>query len=244
MNIRKLRLGIIFYRNTIWISELYSILFVSALLISLVSIGTIITVNELQRYSLSNKVFALREDYSQLSDHRDILRGKYRIACALNGFTGGEFKPHTFEKIVNLVYENSTTYGYDPLLVLAVIHVESVFDPKAIGRYRSGMESGAFGLMQLKFATALEVASSIGVFLDDTTDLFKPEINIILGIAYLTQQISTFHDFKLGLLAYNQGPGTIQKHLKEKTPLSVRYYRKVLDRYYRLCTIVESCGIG
>jgi soluble lytic murein transglycosylase-like protein len=134
--------------------------------------------------------------------------------------------------LVELVYQNSMLYGYDPLLVLAVINVESIFDPGARGRYLNGAQSGALGLMQLKFETAQEMARSLNIPLTNKKDLLRPDVNIALGIAYLTRCISMFKSFKLGLMAYNQGPAAIYQNLSEKKPLSIAYYNKVLKSYY------------
>ena len=56
----------------------------------------------------------------------------------------------------------------------------------------------------------------------------------MLGVGYLTRLIAQFHSFKLGLLAYNQGPGVVMDHLSTKTPLSINYYNRVLNCYYQL----------
>ena len=88
--------------------------------------------------------------------------------------------------------------------------------------------------MQLKPATAQEVAKQLGMDSLSKEDLFKPEINVVLGAAYLTRMISSFKSFKLGLLAYNQGPTHIRKQLSRNKPLSVHYYRKVLKTYFML----------
>jgi len=82
--------------------------------------------------------------------------------------------------------------------------VESKFSAQASGQYKSGSASGAFGLMQLKIETAREIAASLGMRVKNTADLFRPDVNVVLGVAYLTQLISQFRSFKLGLLAYNQ----------------------------------------
>jgi soluble lytic murein transglycosylase-like protein len=136
--------------------------------------------------------------------------------------------------LIEQVHQNSRAYGYDPRLVLAVIHVESVFDADALGRYKDGNYSGAMGLMQLKFETAQEVARDLEISLESIDDLFIPEINIALGVAYLTRLIAKFNSLKLGILAYNQGPGIILESISGKRPLSVRYYNKVLKSYYMM----------
>ena len=72
--------------------------------------------------------------------------------------------------------------------------------------------------MQLKPATAREVASQLKMDSLTEKDLFKPEINVVLGVAYLTSMISRFKSFKLGLLAYNQGPAEVSRQLSTKQP--------------------------
>jgi soluble lytic murein transglycosylase len=94
--------------------------------------------------------------------------------------------------------------------------------------------------MQLKFSTAQGVAAELGIPLKSPEDLFVPEVNIALGVAYLTQLIAMFKDLKLGILAYNQGPGTIMESLAGKRPLSISYYDKVLKTYYRLKRTYEA----
>ena len=141
--------------------------------------------------------------------------------------------------MTDLVYSSSRQFGYDPILLLAVIHVESVFDPNALGRYRSGNLSGAMGLMQVKFETAKEMAKLLNIELKSENDLLKPEINIAVGVAYLTHLINRFQSFKLGLLAYNQGPYTIKMTLSKNEPLSINYYRKVLNSYYKLKSLAD-----
>ncbi len=221
-------------RNQIWISELAGISIVAILLIALLVFGIIGVAHELRIQSQAQRISSLKTDKIILTDKLEHLRQKAAIAAALNRFTADRLPVETVSLLTGLVYENSRTYGYDPMLVLAVIHVESVFDPWALGRYRSGKYSGALGLMQLKYATAQEVANDLGIRLEGERDLLEPQINIALGVAYLTRLIARFRDVKLGILAYNQGPGTINKNLREKQPLSIRYYEKVLHSFYKL----------
>ncbi|MFH1036203.1 MAG: lytic transglycosylase domain-containing protein [Pseudomonadota bacterium] len=87
--------------------------------------------------------------------------------------------------------------GMDPALVMAVVHVESGFDPGA----ESG--KGAKGLMQIAPATAEELG------LKNPSD---PEANLKAGIRYLSSLQKTFqNDLVLTLAAYNAGPGKVQR---------------------------------
>jgi len=221
-------------KNHIWISELLVIILVSAIVLSLLFLGIIVVKNDLTIRRNNRTITYAKSNWNSLAATIDELTEKHLVASTLDSFALGKLSDTTLWTLVDLVYQNSKTFGYDPFLVLAVIHVESMFDPVAKGQYRDGRYSGAFGLMQLKPETAQGVAKALGIPYSGMKDLFKPEINIPLGVAYLTQQISQFKSLKLGILAYNQGPGTILHSLKNKQPLSIRYYNKVLKSYFKL----------
>jgi soluble lytic murein transglycosylase-like protein len=153
---------------------------------------------------------------------------------ALRSFSGNKLTEQASSQLAKLVYENSVTYGYDPYLLLAVIQVESMFHASARGVYKSGEESGAYGFMQIKLETAQEIARSLGMNVVNIRDLFKPEINVAVGVAYLSRLIAGFHSFKLGILAYNQGPGVVRDYLAGESSMSIDYYNKVLKSYYEL----------
>jgi soluble lytic murein transglycosylase len=127
--------------------------------------------------------------------------------------------------------------GLDPLMVAAVIHVESHFNPFAT----SGV--GAKGLMQLMPPTAQWIMDKDAN--DDSTGpmraehLFNPVFNIKLGTAYLAQLLNRFDgDINLALIAYNAGPGTahsLTPNGKAYKRLSV-YPQSVLAAYRTLLT--------
>jgi soluble lytic murein transglycosylase len=122
--------------------------------------------------------------------------------------------------------------GLDPLLVAAVIHVESRFNPFAV----SGV--GACGLMQLMPPTAQWLLEKNGVEAKiRTAHLFNPVLNIKLGTAYLAQLMNRFDgDLSLALIAYNAGPGTahsLTPHSKAFKRLS-SYPQSVLAAYRTL----------
>lgn len=189
----------------------------------------------------SNKLLAeLRSENILLLNEFDHLQKTTQIAQTLCSFLGNRIPQSSIYRLSELVYNSSKQYGYDPVLLLAVIHIESYFKTDAKGKYQSGELSGALGLMQLKFETAQEVAEQMELGTITKEDLLKPEINIMLGVGYLTQLVKRFRNFKLGLLAYNQGPGTIKSNISNKQELSVKYYRKVLKSYYMLKGIAKK----
>ena len=225
---------IVIRKNHVWLSELTGIVASIVIVAGLITMGWIAILNDhkIQQY---NTVMTLIKNEKEIISHAlGELKKKYTIVTALDTFSHGKLRDDIKWTLAELVYRNSKTYGYDPLLVLAVIHVESLFDPRAKGQFRDGNYSGALGLMQLKTETARQVANALGIPFKSKDDLFIPEVNIPLGIAYLTQQISHFKSLKLGILAYNQGPGVIVSSLKDRRPLSIRYYNKVLKSYFSL----------
>jgi soluble lytic murein transglycosylase-like protein len=234
------RIGIVFHGQKIWISELLSVFFSIVMLIVLFSLSFSILKNESAIHHNNQKCAVLRAEKAKMNLLLVQLAAQERIAQALKSVVGNTIAPVAYYQLVDLVYSNSKTYGYDPLLVLAVMQVESVFKPQALGRYKDKRLSGALGLMQVKPETAREIAHDLGIPIASNTDLFKPEINLAIGVAYLTKLIGAFKSFKLGLLAYNQGPGAIKERLQENQPQSIAYYDRVLKKYYALKKSTEQ----
>ncbi len=95
-----------------------------------------------------------------------------------------------------LVRAISEEEGVDPLLVMALVQVESRFDPWAVS------ERGAAGLMQITPQTSQELG------LDNP---LHPESNLRAGIRYLAGLHQTFTSETLALAAYNAGPRRVQE---------------------------------
>ncbi len=100
-----------------------------------------------------------------------------------------------------LVKEAAIEAGLDPLLVEAVMRAESSGNPRAVSRAQ------AYGLMQLRLPTAEEMA---GRRLDPE-DLFDPSLNLELGCRYLRRLLDRYKDLRLALMAYNAGPGNLDR---------------------------------
>lgn len=104
------------------------------------------------------------------------------------------------------------------------IHSSWVF---AITRQESGFMAdaksgvGAMGLMQLMPATAQETAKRFGIPLSSPQLAYRPEINIQLGAAYLSQIYGQFNGNRvLASAAYNAGPGRVRQWLRGADHLS------------------------
>ncbi|MFW5960569.1 MAG: lytic transglycosylase domain-containing protein [Chitinivibrionales bacterium] len=221
-------------KKHIWMSEILCIIFTVITFAVAMFLVSLIVKNEAKVREYNIRVTQVKSDSIAIASALEELESRMKIIETIKEFTKGSLPDSTLRLLSDIVYTNSERYGYDPLLLLAVINVESVFEPRALGRYRDGRLSGALGLMQLKFGTAREMAEKIGIELESKSDLFIPEVNIPLGVAYLTKQISRFENIKLGILSYNQGPYTITRTLEKNQRLSIRYYNKVLDSYYKL----------
>jgi len=93
----------------------------------------------------------------------------------------------------------------DALLVLALIEVESAYDPTAL----SGR--GARGLMQLREPTMRRELERHGLTVDDPHD---PVANVQAGVRYLRRLLDAFGREEIALMAYNAGPNRILGYLR------------------------------
>ncbi len=103
-------------------------------------------------------------------------------------------------------------FKVDPALVNAIIRQESRFDPDATSA------SGARGLMQLMPATARSVSDF------DKPQMYDPAVNLELGQRYLQELLKSPHvdnNLLSLLIAYNAGPGNLNKWRKQ--------WRKIKD---------------
>ena len=127
-------------------------------------------------------------------------------------------------KLSELIVYESKKYGYDPLLLTAVIITESSFNNYA----RSS--KGALGLMQIRPSTGKYLASEVNVEWNGSSSLYDPETNILLGAYYLNKLFIDFGDLGLALEAYNHGPSRLKRYLKKGYRPKL-YSQKVFKKY-------------
>jgi soluble lytic murein transglycosylase-like protein len=129
-------------------------------------------------------------------------------------------------KYSDLIRKYAQYHGVDPLLVKAIISVESRWNPRATSK------SGAQGLMQLM----PETAAALGV-----KDCYDPEENIRAGVKYLGELNKQF--LHLGwrerqthvVAAFNAGPNLIKEAGDyRRIPKAVQYTNKVMATYDEL----------
>lgn len=113
-------------------------------------------------------------------------------------------------------YESEVTtsaraFAVDPVLIMAVIRVESNFNPEA------SSPKGAYGLMQLMPETA-EWMVDEGHFDEQFLDrLQEPAVNIHMGSWYMGQLLKQFEGHSAAAIAaYNAGPGRVEEWIAEE----------------------------
>jgi soluble lytic murein transglycosylase-like protein len=119
----------------------------------------------------------------------------------------------------------SREHGLQPALVLAVIEVESRFDPYAVSH------KGALGLMQVLPTTGAPIARRLGIPWRGPQTLFDPHANVRIGVAYLRELIDRYANVRAALAAYNWGPGEIDARLRQGDVLPASYAERVLHAY-------------
>jgi hypothetical protein len=98
----------------------------------------------------------------------------------------------------DLIVSAAEAHGVNPILVQALVQVESNYQPRA----RS--PKGAMGLMQIMPATAREYK---------VRNAYDPKANIDAGIRKLKSLLEMWQgDVALALAAYNAGAGAVQKY--------------------------------
>jgi Transglycosylase SLT domain len=134
----------------------------------------------------------------------------------------GAVDPALLEKTPygEIIAAMSEAHGVNPLLVRALIQVESNYKPKA----RS--HKGAMGLMQLMPSTARAY---------NVRNPYDPKANIAAGVKHLKGLLDRLGAVDLALAAYNAGEGAVKK-FKGVPP-----YRETRNYVSR---ILSLAGIG
>ncbi len=141
------------------------------------------------------------------------------------------------DTLAESIATTSGKYLLDPLLVLAVIQVESRFDHKAVS------SAGAQGLMQVQPNVATALVER-GKMLPSTKNIKDPRVNVEVGVSYLAYLKEMFGDWKLALTAYNAGPSSVAKKIAAKEKLSLDYAHKVLSAHRELRQQLASLTNG
>lgn len=116
------------------------------------------------------------------------------------------------------IYDIARESSIEPRLAYGLVKTESTFDERAVSPV------GARGLTQVMPRTAAWLVPGTR-----TQDLYDRQTNLRLGFTYLDQMIAKYKgNVRLALLAYNRGPGTVDKVLKKGGNPDNGYADKVL----------------
>ena len=126
----------------------------------------------------------------------------------------------TAREIAAAVSKHSRRYKRDPDLILAIIKVESNFDPAVVSRM------GAIGLMQV-MPQWIDV---LGI----ECDLREPDCNVAYGLQIMGAYEQLYSDPDIALTAYNRGPGPVDSALMRGKNPDNGYADKVRAVYDRL----------
>lgn len=133
----------------------------------------------------------------------------------------------TRSEVAQTVSDMAVKYGIDPILILAVMKVESTFNPKAISNAK------AYGLMQVRSIVVKDVAPEMGILPQDQGRLLASHtFNIEVGVHYLSKLLIKFQgDVKKALMAYNAGPTSVERNYKGRSVPEGGYQGRVLKAY-------------
>ena len=124
--------------------------------------------------------------------------------------------------VLNAISVASQKYSMNPALIAAVMKQESGFRKNVVSY------DGGYGLMQLTSSNLVAAADAIG----GRTD---PVANALIGTKYLSDLIKQLGSVKLGLSAYNSGPGGGERYGRIDVPNYVssvmRYFEEYLKKF-------------
>lgn len=176
----------------------------------------------------------IHETRKNIANHKEILQTDYALQqCSAKKLTGKERL-----KLAAIITEQSKIHNIDPLLVIALIQVESTFNPNAFSN------KGAKGLMQLLPDTAQYINKKTNKGISDNSNLFDEETNIKLGTAYIEYLLNkTNGNLEYALVAYNMGPANMFR-AKRENRLPKAYSNKVLKEYNKLLKAVDTVNVA
>jgi hypothetical protein len=141
------------------------------------------------------------------------------------------------EELAQALLTEAEAVEVDPLLVLAMIEVESGYD---LGAHST---AGAHGLMQILPSTLQSQAEALGLGPVNPAD---PVTNVRLGVRYLKKCLDAYpRNLALGLMAYNSGPNRVYDliHSGELPEWALAYPRRVEAGQRRLRQLLgEDAG--
>lgn len=196
--------------------------------------------NSVQAKRLAVQESRVEKEMAKLSAYRNWTLDYCRISLALDIVSKKKMSSSQKRMLTAEIWKISRNYGLDPLLIPAIVFQESHGNPMARGRFRSGAESGAYGLMQLKVPTAQTIGKRFGIRVESADDLMRPEVSVVVGSAYLMRLIGRYGNLKHAIIAYNLGQGGVDSKIQRNVPVPTAYYEDVLAKYRKLQRLVDE----
>jgi soluble lytic murein transglycosylase len=137
-------------------------------------------------------------------------------------------------QIAGAIIAESARYGFDPVLLMAVIQHESRWNPEVVGGV------GEIGLMQIRPETAEWIAKKAGVIWKGKSVLFHPVTNIRIGARHLAMLRQSFNS-QGGryLAAYNMGSTKLRRSLASQI-VPKTYAVNVMKNYLSFYTELKN----
>ena len=118
-------------------------------------------------------------------------------------------------EVAHAVGQEAQLAGLDPVLMLAMIEVESAWDPDAVSN------RDAHGLMQLRPPALADEAAGGQL---PSANAHDPLVNVRAGIRYYARLLQRFQDRDLALVAYNAGPNRLAAYLRAEAGVPDRFW--------------------
>ncbi|MEX0803667.1 MAG: lytic transglycosylase domain-containing protein [Candidatus Binatia bacterium] len=141
---------------------------------------------------------------------------------------------HEAWELSEVIRKESSKYKLDPILVLAVIDVESKFQFGAVS------PAGARGIMQIMpdtgkylVQTVRELGNELKFSKFTPEHLDNPTVNIKLGTYYLHDLRKSFRNLSTALIAYNLGPTALRIRMENEIEYTDQYAIAVLTAYQK-----------
>lgn len=134
----------------------------------------------------------------------------------------GDLSEADARRLTRTILNEAHRASLDPRLIIGLIHVESSGNPMAKSKV------GALGLMQLRPDTARAMARDLGLEWAGSESLYDANLNVVLGVRYLSRLIDRFGDIDIALAAYNWGPTRIARVIRRGNAIPQDYTRSVI----------------
>jgi hypothetical protein len=143
--------------------------------------------------------------------------------------------PYRAARMARLILQLARQHHFQPGLILSVIKVESNFQSWAVS------PRGALGLMQIMPETGEWLARRYGMRWEGPSTLLDEEYNAVMGVKYLAYLRDKYSgDLKKMLLAYNQGPASLDIAVAEGRNITLTYYDKIRQFFPKLPLMTAS----